>query len=82
MVCNVMSKICLLGLLVVSFATTYTLRDLDVRSLVFGKTSLVEKIWTPEDLGTLARSQKMSIAVARLTGATVESRAPRLDVEG
>ena len=56
----------------------------DVHPLVFGNnTPFDEEKWTAKDLGMLARTDKLSAVVSRVTNAAYDSGAPAvLQIEG
>ena len=55
----------------------------DARSLVDGKKSIaaVDKVWTSQDLSTMAKTKTMEAAVSFLTSAVQAAGAPALQLD-
>ena len=55
----------------------------DARSLVDGKKSIaaVDKVWTSQDLSTMAKTKTMEAAVSFLTSAVQPTGAPALQLD-
>ena len=55
----------------------------DARSLVDGKKSIaaVDKVWTSQDLSTMAKTKTMEAAVSFLTSAVQSTGAPALQLD-
>lgn len=74
-------KWCGVGVMLGASPTAFVLLASNVQSLFSNSASIVEKIWTVEDLSSMAGSSTMTAAVSSLTTAAHGSRASALKLD-